>query len=378
MKKFLSGVMAIFLVMSLLGTVVLAEEFVYGTYFDGETYKIENFYKSSMENKFHPMNLNRKTVYSIGEKIIQERYDYDGDGANIFHQQFRDRLMKNGWDLASMYDFGNNMECRLEKGIYTIYMSSFTSDRGEGYLYLYFSLSEYYGKLPSNVVETTYDTVDGGEETNEDDENSETTVEEDTTANEDEEKKNQIRMTIGSSAAQVFGEEYQMDVAPQIINGRTMLPARFVAELLGGEVIWYGDANLVIIKKDEMVLVFKIGDNRVLLTYSYKANSEKSVKNMLREKFEEISGALALVSSDNSASFEDLVEMESWYRSYRYSIKDYDSGGGASTIYAMDSAPVIIDGRTFMPVRAIATFLGAEVEWDNATRTVIITPSDKK
>ena len=35
-------------------------------------------------------------------------------------------------------------------------------------------------------------------------------------------------------------------------------------------------------------------------------------------------------------------------------------------------APVIIDGRTFVPVRFVADELGANVAWDDATKTVTI------
>ena len=40
-------------------------------------------------------------------------------------------------------------------------------------------------------------------------------------------------------------------------------------------------------------------------------------------------------------------------------------------------APVIIDGRTFVPVRFVADELGATVAWDNATKTVTITKIEK-
>lgn len=41
--------------------------------------------------------------------------------------------------------------------------------------------------------------------------------------------------------------EINCDVPPQIINGRTMVPARFVAEPLGANVEWDGNKNTVII-----------------------------------------------------------------------------------------------------------------------------------
>ena len=49
---------------------------------------------------------------------------------------------------------------------------------------------------------------------------------------------NVVEATIGSTTLTVNGESVTMDVAPEIKNGRTMLPARYLAEALGGSVGW--------------------------------------------------------------------------------------------------------------------------------------------
>lgn len=46
----------------------------------------------------------------------------------------------------------------------------------------------------------------------------------------------------------INGQQIQCDVPPQNINGRVMVPARFVAEPLGAEVDWDGENRAVIIK----------------------------------------------------------------------------------------------------------------------------------
>ncbi|MBC7326154.1 MAG: copper amine oxidase N-terminal domain-containing protein, partial [Moorella sp. (in: Bacteria)] len=51
-----------------------------------------------------------------------------------------------------------------------------------------------------------------------------------------------VQLTIGSNVLKVNGISLTMDVAPEIVNGRTMLPARFVAQALGASV-GYDDAN---------------------------------------------------------------------------------------------------------------------------------------
>lgn len=47
-----------------------------------------------------------------------------------------------------------------------------------------------------------------------------------------------IILTIGSTTALVDGREAQLDVAPQIVDDRAMVPARFVAEHMGHRVDW--------------------------------------------------------------------------------------------------------------------------------------------
>jgi hypothetical protein len=45
----------------------------------------------------------------------------------------------------------------------------------------------------------------------------------------------------------INGQEIQCDVSPQNINGRVLVPARFVAESLGASVAWDGVNNAVVI-----------------------------------------------------------------------------------------------------------------------------------
>lgn len=50
----------------------------------------------------------------------------------------------------------------------------------------------------------------------------------------------------------VNGNEVICDVPPQIINGRTMVPARYVAENLGASVFWNAEQNAVVITGQNM------------------------------------------------------------------------------------------------------------------------------
>jgi hypothetical protein len=57
-----------------------------------------------------------------------------------------------------------------------------------------------------------------------------------------------ISLIIGSPIMQTNKEPIAMDVAPEITNARTFLPARWVAEALGAEVEWDSDTKQTTIK----------------------------------------------------------------------------------------------------------------------------------
>ena len=123
-----------------------------------------------------------------------------------------------------------------------------------------------------------------------------------------------ILLTIDSVIAWVFDEYVANDVAPVIRNARTMLPARFVAEALGGVVTWNEAEQKVTIVKGEDTIEIFIG-----------------------EPFATVNG----------------------------------------TPVELDSPAFIENGRTYLPIRFIAENLGATVTWDDAARTVTIVPNTK-
>ena len=126
---------------------------------------------------------------------------------------------------------------------------------------------------------------------------------------------NQIVLTIGKKEATVFGKTVENDVAPKIVNDRTMLPVRFVAESLGATVSWDGDNRLVTIK----------GKN---------------------EKGEDVT-ILITIGSDTAVINGENIEL--------------------------DSPAFLENDRTYTPVRLVAERLGADVEWVGAEQKVIIT-----
>lgn len=60
-----------------------------------------------------------------------------------------------------------------------------------------------------------------------------------------------VTLTIGSNVATINGEEVELDVPASITNGRTFVPARFIAEALNAEVDWVPEGQIVVITDSE-------------------------------------------------------------------------------------------------------------------------------
>lgn len=68
-----------------------------------------------------------------------------------------------------------------------------------------------------------------------------------------------ISFKINSNIYTVNGIAKVMDVAPYIKGDRTYVPMRFLAETLGAEVVWDGTAQTVTLTKGDDVVVFTVG-----------------------------------------------------------------------------------------------------------------------
>lgn len=60
-----------------------------------------------------------------------------------------------------------------------------------------------------------------------------------------------ISLTIGDNKMYANGEEITLDVAPKIVNDRTLVPLRAVSESLDCRIDWFDEINTVAIHKDE-------------------------------------------------------------------------------------------------------------------------------
>lgn len=87
-----------------------------------------------------------------------------------------------------------------------------------------------------------------------------------------------IVFTIGSDQALVNGEARTLDVPATIIDGRTLIPLRFLSESLGYNVVWVGDSNLILISRSDIEEWRYDGFERVEPYKEYEAKFINGVK----------------------------------------------------------------------------------------------------
>ena len=114
---------------------------------------------------------------------------------------------------------------------------------------------------------------------------------------------NAIVMQIGNKTVNAYGKAIASDAAPLIINNRTMVPIRIVTETLGGEAFWNEDTQTVTLTIDGKTITMQTG--------------------IVLEKY--------------------------------------------------GVAPIIIDNRTYVPIRFVAEELGAAVDWNENAQEIVIT-----
>ncbi len=111
-------------------------------------------------------------------------------------------------------------------------------------------------------------------------------------------------------AVYVDGRRLHTDVPPTLVSGRTLVPLRVIFEVLGARVDWKPENREVTAVKGDTSVTLLVGNR------------------------------LARVNQQ---------------------------------VLELDVAPVVLKGRTLVPVRFVSASLGAQVEWDGRTRRVTIT-----
>ncbi|MDR0273180.1 MAG: copper amine oxidase N-terminal domain-containing protein [Clostridiales bacterium] len=83
-----------------------------------------------------------------------------------------------------------------------------------------------------------------------------------------------VSLTIGSNILRRNAEEITLDVAAQIVGGRTLVPARAVAESFGAEVGWDADTRTVTIDTGDRILLRR--PDRISRVYYNEGDSQNN------------------------------------------------------------------------------------------------------
>ncbi len=117
----------------------------------------------------------------------------------------------------------------------------------------------------------------------------------------------EVKVQIGSDTAFINGEATALDAPPQIVDGRTVVPLRFIGEAFGAEFEWIGETKTITITLGSDTIILQVGSKTAIV------NGE---------------------------------------------------------IQTLDVPPQIVAGRTMVPFRFLGETLGCELEWDATTKTV--------
>jgi lysozyme len=121
-----------------------------------------------------------------------------------------------------------------------------------------------------------------------------------------------ITLSVGSMVAHLDGQLVTLDTSPVIVSGRTLVPLRPIIEGLGGAITWVPETRSVEVEFNGTTLLLQIGNRTAVV------NGE---------------------------------------------------------VVILDVPAAIMNGRTMLPVRFVSEHLGADVEWEELTKTVTITVS---
>ena len=117
------------------------------------------------------------------------------------------------------------------------------------------------------------------------------------------------------------GEKLEFDVNPTIINDRTMVPMRKIFESFGAKVEWVEASQMIFATKGAKCILLQIDVPKMAI---------------------------------NNFATEEITKID------------------------LDTAPLIKDDRTLVPLRAISESLDMDVQWEESTYTVYLTSKEEQ
>lgn len=124
----------------------------------------------------------------------------------------------------------------------------------------------------------------------------------------------------------INNEPVPLDVSPVLQNDHTLIPLRTLFKNLGCDVYWMDEQKRIIVAKNDVKLLMQIGN----------------------ENFYKFTGF-------DFAMFKQQTNIEK---------------------YIFATPPQILDGKTFVPIRAVCEAMDMDVRWDDETQTVSLSCED--
>jgi len=124
-----------------------------------------------------------------------------------------------------------------------------------------------------------------------------------------------IKLRIGSKTVSINLEEKIIDAEPYIKAGRTMVPIRFISEALGAKVDWNPTVKEITITRNDKTIRLRIGSKEAFIKEEGQTGETKEI---------------------------------------------------------LDAPPELMKGRTFVPLRFVASALGSELNYDSKLREITI------
>ena len=188
---------------------------------------------------------------------------------------------------------------------------------------------------------------------------------------------NRINLMLNSSRAIINGTLKNMDIEPQIINNRTLVPLRFIGEALNAQVNWLPESSTITIVSNADT---NAGSNISQPTLPVDPDSLPNAETVAKQALQQINSVRLQKSLNSFVTAEELVAMAAEH-SRDMAEKDYFSNTtpGGSTPAARATA-----GKLPVPDELIAKIdysrenvYQAVTEWLNKqpARAVLLNPS---
>ena len=179
-----------------------------------------------------------------------------------------------------------------------------------------------------------------------------------------------IELTIGSKVAKVNGENKTLNLAPQVKNGTTMVPIRFVSENLDCTVNWDKATQTVSVNdketeyeasKGEKVTTFK--NPKVINGHVYLTGEQ--LEKALDVKIEKVDSKNATLSRQ---------DFHCWLRTEEFLKKTYNRMNWAFVPRTGNNDDTLVyEGKTaYFPINFLAKYTNAETTYNTSTRELTV------